>query len=113
MVLDVSAAEYQPAQGARASISEQATCNAWSLGRQQAARVLRLSTELGEGELHGFDWLPCSIKGQASVHGTTWQFEINAAGTSTWRNGERTRLMGCSQPACEPLLILTPHSRND
>lgn len=108
MVLDVRAAEYHPAPGAHASSAEEAICLSWSLDKQQAGRFLTLSTELGEGELHRFDWLPCSIKGRASVQGAMFEFEINAAGTSTWRNGETTRLMGCSLAECGSLLILVP-----
>jgi hypothetical protein len=83
-------------------------CSAWSLDAAQASSLFRLSKPLREGELHDYGWLPCSIKGRVQAEGRTWDFEINAAGTSTWRNGGDARLLGCSQAACEPLVILMP-----
>ncbi|WP_369979877.1 hypothetical protein [Xanthomonas bundabergensis] len=83
-------------------------CSAWSLDRTQAQSFFGLSRELREGELHDFDWLPCSIKGRVQAQGRVWEFEINAAGTSTWRNGDQARMLGCSQAACEPFVLLMP-----
>ncbi|WP_305806528.1 hypothetical protein [Stenotrophomonas sp. YIM B06876] len=82
------------------------------MDKRQAASLLNLSRELQEGELHQFDWLPCSIKGRTQIQGTVWDFEINAAGTSILRSGERAQLMGCSQSACEPLVILMPEAHD-
>lgn len=107
-ILDVSPSLYRPAPGASGVASDEDACKAWSLDKQQAASAWRLSRELREGELHDYYWLPCSIKGHARIQGATWEFEINAAGTSTWRNGNATHLMGCSQLACKPLIILMP-----
>jgi hypothetical protein len=108
VVLDVLPPLYQPARGGPGTTAEADACRAWSLDKLQAAAALRLSTELREGELNDFYWLPCWIKGRAQIQGKVWEFEINAAGTSIWRSGGETRLMGCSQAACEPLVILMP-----
>src|SRR5690606_17215425 len=107
-VLEIAKPVYSPAPGARASADEQAMCSAWSLDAGQAESFFRLSNPLGEGELHDYDWLPCSISGRVRAQGTVWDFEINAAGTSTWRNGDEARQLGCSQAACEPFVILMP-----
>lgn len=109
-VLEIAKPVYLPAQGNRASTDEQAMCSAWSLDAGEAASFFRLSEPLGEGELHDFDWLPCSIKGRVQAEGVVWDFEINAAGTSTWRSGDEARLLGCPQAACEPFVILMPGS---
>lgn len=107
-VLDVSPSHYSPAPGTSAVASEADACKAWSLDKEQVASVFRISAELREGEFHDYYWLPCSIKGHARLQEATWDFEINAAGTSIWRNGDATRQMGCAEPACEPLVILMP-----
>lgn len=83
-------------------------CSAWSLDKAQAASFFGLSRELREGELHDFDWLPCAIKGRLRAQGRVWDFEINAAGTSTWRNGDQARMLGCAQAACEAFVLLMP-----
>lgn len=106
-VLDVAAAQYSPRQGERAIPAEEATCKAWRLDKDQAETFFRLSKPLQEGELHDYDWLPCSIKGHLIADGGPWEFEINAAGTSTWRGKDQARLLGCGQPACAPLVIMT------
>lgn len=107
-ILDVSASHSLSTPGASGVASDADGCRAWSLDKQQVASVFRLSTDLREGELHDYYWLPCSIKGHARFQEATWEFEINAAGTSTWRNGDTTRLMGCAQLACQSLVILMP-----
>lgn len=107
-VLEISKAVYQPAQGAARLAKEEAMCSAWSLDKAQAASFFGLSRELREGELHDFDWLPCTIKGRVRAQGRIWEFEINAAGTSIWRNGEQARMLGCAQAACEPFVLLMP-----
>lgn len=107
-VLEIAEAVYAPAQGTRASAGEEAMCSAWSLDAGQAESFFRLSNPLSEGELHDYDWLPCSISGRVRAQDALWDFEINAAGTSTWRNGDEVRQLGCSQAACEPFVILMP-----
>jgi hypothetical protein len=107
-VLEISKAIYAPAPGSARSAKEEAMCSAWSLDRTQAESFFGLSKELREGELHDYDWLPCSIKGRVQAKGRVWEFEINAAGTSIWRNGDQARMLGCSQAACEPLVVLMP-----
>ncbi len=105
-VLEISKAEYAPRQGERAIPAEEAACKAWVLDKQQAETFFRLSKPLKEGELHDYDWLPCSIKGQLTADGKPWSFEINAAGTSTWRSKDQAKLLGCAQPACAPLILM-------
>ena len=107
-VIDVSAPLYQPADGARYLANEAAMCKAWVLDKTQVESFFRLSKPLREGERHGYDWLPCSIKGRLRARGRDWDFEINAAGTSTWISGEEVASFGCSQAQCEPLVILMP-----
>lgn len=105
-VLDVSAAEYKPRQGERTVAAEEAACKAWALDKQQAETFFRLSKPLKQGELHDYDWLPCVIKGHLTADGKPWAFEINAAGTSTWRSKDQARLLGCAQPSCASLVIM-------
>lgn len=107
-VLEVSGSVYAPAQGARAQAAEEAMCKAWSLDADQATAFFRLSKPLGEGELHDFAWLPCTIEGRVQASGRVWNFEINAAGTSIWRDGDEALLLGCAQAACEPFVVLMP-----
>lgn len=107
-ILDVSPSLYRPAPGTPSVASDAQACGGWKLDKQQVASLWRLSTELREGELHDYYWLPCSIKGHARLQGASWEFEINAAGTSTWRNGERTLQKGCAKAACAPLVVLMP-----
>lgn len=112
-VLQVGAAAYQPSPGSTPSASDAAACQAWSLDAQETGSFLALSTVLPEGALHDFSWLPCTISGRMQAEGREWAFEINAAGTSIWRAGDETRLMGCRQRACEPFVILMPESLRD
>lgn len=104
----MSAPVYEPAAGARHAANEEAMCKAWTLDKAQAESFFRLSKPLREGERHDYDWLPCSIKGRLRANGRDWDFEINAAGTSTWIDGEQALSFGCSQAQCEPLVILMP-----
>jgi hypothetical protein len=107
-VREIAQSHYQPADGSDASETEAAACRAWSLDTLQAEAFFSLSEQLPEGGLHDFYWLPCSIKGRLQAEGREWAFEINAAGTSSWRSGEDVRLLGCSRSACEPFVILMP-----
>lgn len=110
-VLDVASPDYHPK--ATASDDEAAMCAQWSLDESQAEAFFALSEPLAEGELHDFGWLPCSISGRLQAEGREWTFEINAAGTSTWRNADETRLLGCARAACEPFVILMPEHLED
>lgn len=112
-VLHVASSEYRPPPSASPDGGEAAACRAWSLDATQAQAFFRLSRPLAEGELHDFDWLPCSIRGRLQADGREWAFEINAAGTSTWRNGDDTRLLGCDAAACEPYVVLMPGQPQD
>ena len=107
-VLEISPATYQPREGASATAAEAGACRAWTLDRRQAEAFFGLSEQLPEGRLHDFDWLPCTIGGRLQAEGRAWAFEINAAGTSTWRSGDEVRLLGCSRAACAPYVLLMP-----
>jgi hypothetical protein len=109
-VLEVSKPAYRPAKGAPTLADEATMCSAWSLDADQAAAFFRLSKPLGEGELHDYGWLPCTIEGRVQARGRIWSFEINAAGTSIWRDGDEALLLGCAQAACEPFVILMPET---
>jgi len=104
----VALAVYRPAPGAPGTDSEASSCRSWSLDKSQVEAFFDLSQPLAEGELHRFSWLPCSISGRLEAEGREWDFEINAAGTSVWRSSDETRLLGCSQAACEAFVILMP-----
>lgn len=109
----MAGAEYRPSAPASPDAGEAAACGAWSLDAKQAEAFFRLSRTLGEGELHDFDWLPCSIRGRLRAEGREWMFEINAAGTSTWRSGNEMRLLGCDRAECEAYVILMPGQSQD
>ncbi len=84
---------------------------AWSLGREQAEAFFRASRPITAEERHArFYDLPCAIRGRLQAEGRTWEFEIDAAATATWTSGGETRLFGCSDPACEPLVLMMPES---
>jgi hypothetical protein len=102
---------YTPAETSQATPAEAAVCKAWTLDAGAATEFFQLSKPLREGELHNYDWLPCSIKGRVQAEGKLWDFEINAAGTSTWRSTNETRLLGCAKAACEPFVMLMPQGQ--
>ena len=110
VVLEISKARYQPSGGTTPKEAEAAACATWSMDPRQAEAFFSLSTQLPEGGLHDFYWLPCSIEGRLQAEGREWTFEINAAGTSTWHSEGESRLLGCSAKACEPFVILMPES---
>lgn len=107
-MLEIAPARYIPREGAQRSVTEESACSAWSLDRRQAESFLAMSEPLSEGRLHDFHWLPCSIAGRVRAEGREWTFEINGAGTSVWRSGDDSRLLGCASSACEPFVILMP-----
>ena len=112
-VLEIAPSVYQPSAGQQRADSEASACRAWTLSAQQAEAFFKLSTPLPEGALNDFSWLPCTINGRLSAEGVEWTFQINAAGTSTWRAGGETLLLGCADRACEPFVILMPDSVSD
>lgn len=83
-------------------------CKAWRLSEADAARFFALAQEYPDGLGDAYYWLPCSIKGRLIADGRAWEFEINAAATATWRDGETYRRWGCSARACAPLALLMP-----
>lgn len=113
-VLEISGPVYDPS-GARGDGPRlEAECKRWSLTREQAGTFFRLSQPItGEQKHHEFYHLPCSIKGQLQSDGHTWDFEINAAATATWISSNEIRTLGCSDPACEPLVLMMPEAGAD
>lgn len=112
-VLEIAPSVYQPSEGQQRTDSEASACQAWTLGAAQAEAFFELSTPLPEGALNDFSWLPCTISGRLAAEGVEWTFQINAAGTSTWRAGGEARLLGCADRACAPFVILMPDSVSD
>jgi len=106
--------EIQPArmQDSNDSASERESlaraCKAWRLSKADAARFFALAQEYPDGLGDAYYWLPCSIKGRLIADGRAWDFEINAAATATWHDGETYRRWGCSAAACAPMALLMP-----
>ncbi|WP_242104107.1 MULTISPECIES: hypothetical protein [unclassified Lysobacter] len=113
-ILEISAPVYDPT-GARGDGPRlEAECKRWSLTREQAGTFFRLSQPItGEQKHHEFYYLPCSIRGRLRSDGHSWDFEINAAATATWSSGNEVRTFGCSDPACEPLVLMMPEAGAD
>lgn len=107
-VVELAPSRYDPPGESHPRAGEAATCRAWTLDAREAAEFFRLSRPLAEGELHDFDWLPCSISGRLRAEGREWTFEINAGATSIWRGGGETRLLGCDRDGCGQYVILAP-----
>jgi hypothetical protein len=78
------------------------------MSKEQAETFFKLSTLLPAGAGHEFDVLPCSISGRLRSDGREWDFEINAGASAVWRDKEDVRKFGCSQKACEPLVLSVP-----
>lgn len=115
---DLRILDIQPAQSqdAASPAQEQASlvqaCRAWRLSAADAARFFALAREYPDGLGDGYYWLLCSIKGRLVADGRPWDFEINAAATAVWRDGDTVRRWGCSAPACAPLALLMPDDHN-
>lgn len=107
-VIELVPSRYDPPGESHPRAGEAATCRAWTLDAREAAEFFRLSRPLAEGELHDFDWLPCSISGRLRAEGREWTFEINAGATSIWRGDGETRLLGCDRDGCGQYVILAP-----
>lgn len=87
----------------------EAQCKSWTIDAHRAETFLRLSKPItGEQKHAKFYDLPCSAEGRARWENRVWNFEINAAATATLTSGNEIRLLGCSDPACEPLVLLMP-----
>lgn len=85
-----------------------AACKAWTLSPSQARQFFALATEQSPQDQHRFDYLPCEITGELQADGQRWQFRINAAGTGSWQHNGIQRHVACTQPACEPLVLMLP-----
>lgn len=105
-VLRVDAARYDDPQGREPALRE--ACAAWRLNPRQVAAFFAAGREYPDGTHDAFYWLPCSIKGRLRAQEREWEFEINAAATATWTDGDTVRRWGCTAKACEPLVLLPP-----
>jgi hypothetical protein len=108
-ITEIRAAQLQDSPDAapeRESLAR--ACKAWHLSEADAARFFALAQEYPDGMGDDYYWLPCSIKGRLIADGRAWEFEINAAATATWRDGDTFRRWGCSARACAPLALLMP-----
>lgn len=85
-----------------------ASCRAWALTPVQAEAFFRHARPITPEAGHGFDTLPCTIAGRLRSEGREWAFEINGGATATWRSGNDQTLLGCSDPACAPLVLSMP-----
>lgn len=105
-VLRVDPARLDDPQGREPALRE--ACAAWRLDQRQVAAFFAAGREYPDGTHDAFYWLPCSIKGRLRAQGREWDFEINAAATATWTDGDEVRRWGCTAKACEPLVLLMP-----
>ena len=83
-------------------------CTGWALDTSQATQFFSLATEVAQEDQHRFDYLPCEIAGELMLDGQRWHYRINAAGTARWLRDSGSRYFACTQPACEPLLLMLP-----
>jgi hypothetical protein len=83
-------------------------CTGWALDTSQATQFFMLATEVEPESQHRFDYLPCEIAGELMADGQRWHYRINAAGTAHWLRDGGNRYFACTQPACEPLLLMLP-----
>lgn len=104
-VLHVEAARFDPAHADREPALREA-CAAWRLSERQVAAFFAAAREYSDGTNDTYYWLPCSIQGRLRAQGREWTFEINAAATASWRDGDTVRRWGCDARACEPLVLL-------
>jgi hypothetical protein len=113
-ILEISGPVYDPTGARGDGPGLEAECRRWSLTREQAGTFFRLSQPItGEQKHHEFYYLPCSIRGRLQSDGHTWDFEINAAATAALSSGNEIRTFGCSDPACEPLVLMMPEPSAD
>lgn len=110
-VLEISAPTYDPVGMGGDGPALEAECKRWALTREQAQTFFRLSKPITGEEKHGAYYdLPCTVTGRVRAEGRTWDFAIDGAATATWTSGNEVRLLGCSDPACEPLVLMMPGS---
>lgn len=105
-VTRIDAARFDDPQGREPALRE--ACAAWRLDARQVAAFFAASREYPDGLGDGFYWLPCTIKGRLRAQEREWDFEINAAATATWTDGDTVRRWGCTDKACTPLVLLMP-----
>lgn len=108
-VLELSAPAYDATNAKGDGAALRAQCKGWMLDAGQAETFFRLSKPISGEQKHAkFYDLPCNIDGRAQWENRTWNFRINAAATATLTSGDETRLLGCSDPACESLVLMMP-----
>lgn len=108
VVESVGASIYVPPAGKPGNPAVAASCQAWTLDRNEVARFFAASREYSDGFGDAFYSLPCTIRGELRAEGRSWTYEINAAATATWTDGATVRRFGCADAACEPLVLLMP-----
>ncbi|MDR7194523.1 hypothetical protein [Luteimonas terrae] len=102
-VMELSAAMVDSTSSARGDVLE--PCHDWSLTPRQAEESFRQSEPDGFAEyIHRFDTAACKITGRLRREDGTWQFTINAAGNSMWRQGTEVRYFGCWTTQCARVL---------
>lgn len=108
-MLELSSPVYDATNVAGDGRALEAQCKGWSIDARQAEAFLSLSKPItGEQKHAKFYDLPCSAHGRVRWDNLVWDVEINAAATATLISGDETHLLGCSDPACEPLVLLMP-----
>lgn len=108
VVRSVGAPVYTPEPGRATDAGLQLACQAWTLDHDDVARFFAASREYPDGTQDACCALPCTISGQLTADGQTWDDRINAAATAIWIHGKRMRPFGCSDQACAPLVLLPP-----
>ena len=82
-------------------------CDRWGLTAAQAEAFFALSTELDASAYHhDYDTSRCMIAGQLVEDGRQWEFRINGAAKGYWSDGTHMRYFGCTDAACDPLVLV-------
>jgi hypothetical protein len=81
-------------------------CRGWSLTAAQVERFFSLSKEYKQDPYSLFYQVPCSISGELTIDGKTWEFVINGGATAIWNRKGVTRHWGCGAAKCEPLVLM-------
>jgi hypothetical protein len=107
-IKEVRPSRFKASEGGSKDEALVAECAKWKLTKEQARRFFQISTSYKENPYNEFYQLPCSIEGVVEAEGKTWEFTINAGATAVWKSGKEVRYFGCSDPACEPLVLMMP-----
>lgn len=106
-ILDIAPAELDPSDH---PWPEADSCKARSLSKRQAAAFFAASREYPGGTPRAFYWVPCTQQGRLRAQGRVWEFQINAAATGLWRDGDAVRYWGCSAKVCADMGLLMPET---